>query len=161
MSGQQPEPDSGYALDVSGDLWRRIEDGRWVLVGNRTGGRPSDPRAWAWVAKRFGLMTPLLPAERPDGVLEDAVPFVGWVEQTGSRYLLLLPNGSVLAVFDGKEVEDMGIPVPPDPEPSLAERLRERAELLRAADRDGWDREIALTDAAMLDEAADELENHP
>ena len=106
-------------------------------------------------------MTPLLPAERPDGVLEGAVPFVGWVEQTGSRYLLLLPNGSVLAVFDGKEVEDMGIPVPPDPEPSLAERLRERAELLRAADRDGWDREIALTDAAMLLEAANELENHP
>lgn len=150
----QPEPESGYAVDQIGV----------PFYVSRHGGKTGWARAvrltakpWDDVVDERGPMTPLLPAERPDNVPEDAVPFVGWVAWSRKHPGLvdeLMPDGREIKTFEEAIAKSYGLPVPPKPEPTLAERLREGS-IIRDDNGFPW----AMISAELLNEAADELEN--
>lgn len=145
---EQPEPDSGYLLDSSGEGWYRHE-GHWHYAHPG----PDKSHGIRWERLRAaGPMTPLLPAVRPDGVPDDAVPFVGWVSRhlNGQDYNIHEPDGQVarppitLGVLN-----DRGFPVPAAPAPSLPERLREFADqVVGGGAYDGPESSVALLRAA-------------
>lgn len=155
---EQPEPDSGYACDRAGTPWYH-SGSRWFI---RPGG---EGRGWTDLAETYGPMTPLLPAVRPDGVPDDAVPFVGWANfspaSDGQVCTIWSPNGAHIAGVDSESADEMGYPVPAAPAPSLPERLRELAfdvlDGLPMTNHAGYVKQQEST-AALIREAADALE---
>lgn len=146
----QPEPESGAWQDQHGHVWVSTTSGMW---GSVTGGRYM---FWGNLVDDRGPMTPLLPAERPDNVPEDAVPFVGWVVRTGPDKLqALAPDGSRWSNAMSEDVARVyRFPVPPKPEPTLANLLRGRP-----VTRDDCGSRWVMIPADLRDEAADALED--
>lgn len=144
---EQPVPDSGYALDDEGDLWVRGTDGWRCPVHELV------PRPWEEVDLYRGPMIPLLPDPNPDA---DGIPVVCRVvrRHQPDGVFIEAPTGRAIRWVSDSEAEEMGLPVPPEPAPSLPERLREYADQCEKAA--GWPG--APTGAPLIREAADALE---
>ena len=151
--------DALVALDRYDSLWAFWPNGEWAPAVQ--GERPD----WLADARPPGPLTPLVPAKPRDNVPEDAVPFAGWIAWS-RRYddlaHMFTPNGTHLTDCDERHLRNFGLPVPPKPEPTLAERTRREADLFHEAIRSGDNERIRRMQAVVirqLREAADELEN--
>lgn len=127
----QPEPDSGYALDRFGGLWRRESPSAWAAVAYQGGGLKY---AWDHLDRsgNCGPMTPLLPAVRPDGVPDDAWPLgIPWGAWEGDVIQCFTPGGSRAGRFFSRAAaERLGYSVPAAPTPSLPERLDQALDII-------------------------------
>lgn len=110
----QSEPDGGVWQDRNGDQWRKtsdvwenLRDGVWL--------------SWSDLCRDYGPLVPLIP---DPGWEQDGEPVVCRVVWRDNENVAVVgPTGSAMYVTSATLAASYGLPLPPEPEPSLADEI--------------------------------------